>query len=399
MNWSVWPSAGLRDRLVARVARVASAFAHFLQEVIKPDKCSTSSTEAEFEEFSLTDVELGDRFQEFCDLRISEGADFDEVLQWLVGWRVLIKKRSGDGVHRFMVSDLDGKKPPLDVHFLYPLPKYKLNPSMVQAVGEGQGIPMNRKDQQHAMLFAEELVEMIREVCRDKFEVKKPLPLYKKSPRRLHRIRVPAFISGQNVMIGNSLYVRSRGYPQHRGFIHAVCPEDSAVIVSFHPTFHNKPPFTVSFGINRIPFLSKHRAVDLAERIMAQLESTKRMIQPPAAAGCDTHLNVQQKQFLDASLLPLLMWGPPPFETLLPLLLWGPPGTGKTTTLVRTIWTIITKNPTAKVLVSFKCSCQFAVRALEWVGHTARQVSGRKGIRSCYEVAAHRFTRMLINII
>jgi hypothetical protein len=39
------------------------------------------------------------------------------------------------------------------------------------------------------------------------------------------------------------------------------------------------------------------------------------------------------------------------------------------------------------------------VRALEWVGHTARQVSGRKGIRSCYGVAAHRFTRMLINII
>ena len=349
MNWSVLPSAGqLRDRLVARVA---SAFAHFLQEVIKPDKGSTSSTEAEFEEeFSLTDVELGDRFQEFCDLRISEGADFDEVLQWLVGWRVLIKKRSGDGVHRFMLSDLDGKKPPLDVHFLYPLPKYKLNPSMVQAVGEGQGVPMNRKDQQHAMLFAEE-VEMIREACRNKFEVKKPLPLYKKSPRRLHKIRVPAF-SGQNVMIGNSLYVRSRGYPQHRGFIHAVCPEDSAVIVSFHPTFHNKPPFTVSFGINRIPFRSKHRAVDLAERIMAQLESTTRMIQPPAAAACDTHLNVQQKQFLDASLLPLLMWGPPSFETLLPLLLWGPPGTGKTTTLVRTIWTIITKNPTAKVLVS-----------------------------------------------
>ena len=387
MNWSVWPLPGQqRDRLVARVA---AAFALFLQEVIKPDQFAASRTEAEFEEeFYLTDVELGDIFQEFCNLSSSEGAGFDGVLQWLVGWRVLIETLSCDGVHRFLVSELlNGKKPPQDVHFVNPLPPYKLDRKMVLAVGEGQGISMSRKDRQHALLFAEE-VEKIWEVCRNKFKVKKPWPAYwdKKSQRRLHKIRVPAF-HGQSVMRGNSVYVRSRRYPQHRGFIHEVCP-DSAVLASFHPTFHNTPSFSVRFG----------RAADDSEKFMAQLESTKHMIRPTAAD--DPELNLEQNLFLSASLLPLLLCGPPGSETLLPLLLWGPPRTGKTTTLVRTIWTLITKDPTAKVLVSAPSNpaANLLCERLSELGiQPDRCLVTNQSVP--LRVAAHRFTRMRINVI
>jgi len=58
-------------------------------------------------------------------------------------------------------------------------------------------------------------------------------------------------------------------------------------------------------------------------------------------------LNAEQCHFLACALMPPGRSG----TRSLPVLLWGPPGTGKTTTLVKTIATIVKKQPQAKVLV------------------------------------------------
>ena len=305
---------------------------------------------------------LQEIFRGFCDKAGEPSSGFSKILHLLVQWAVL--RRAGQNRFKLpssrsqiqnrraaavldMEGALSGKRPPfLNLDFVNPVPKYHL-PVEFQRLAKANVYKMqketrillehkglqpkliqDRRTYLHSVLFAEEL-QMNFDISIYDLQVDEELT-YKNF---LHHIWVPGLAEKRpSVLKGDYLLLICK-QGKFKGYVHAVRME--YLEVSFHKDFANWPPFQIHFSFNRTPLRSMHRAIDDSDALSIKLDS--------CAVIQRQKLNLEQRRFLAACSVP---------QPEAPLLLWGPPGTGKTTTLVHTIASILGKDPSAKVLVT-----------------------------------------------
>ncbi len=306
-------------------------------------------------------------FREFCDKAGEPSSKFSQILYLLVQWGVL--RRAGHNRFKLpssrsqiqnrkaavleMEDVLSGKRPPfLSLDFVNPVPKYHLPVEFKRLAKEnvnkmqektrnllkGKGLQpklmQDRRTYLHSVLFAEEL-QMNFDISIYDLQVDENLE-YKNS---LHHIWVPGLAEKRPSVLKGDYLLLTCKQGKFKGYVHAVRME--YLEVSFHKDFANRPPFQIHFSFNRTPLRSMHRAIDDSDALAIKMDSCA-AIQRPAPA-MNEKLNSEQCRFLAACSVP---------QPAAPLLLWGPPGTGKTTTLVHTIASILRKDPGAKVLVT-----------------------------------------------
>lgn len=319
-------------------------------------------------EGAIAKENLQEIFRGFCDKAGEPSSGFSQILHLLVRWWVL--RRAGQNRFKLpssrsqiqnrkaaavldMEGALSGKRPQfLNLDFVNPVPKYHLpvefkrlakanvykmqkeTRSLLQRKGLQPKLIQDRRTYLHSVLFAEEL-QMNFDISIYDLQVDEELT-YKNF---LHHIWVPGLAEKRpSVLKGDYLLLICK-QGKFKGYVHAVRME--YLEVSFHKDFANCPPFQIHFSFNRTPFRSMHRAIDDSDALSIKLDSCA-VIQRPEPA-LSQRLNLEQCRFLAACSVP---------QPEAPLLLWGPPGTGKTTTLVHTIASILGKDPSAKVLVT-----------------------------------------------
>ena len=311
---------------------------------------------------------LQEIFCEFCDKAGEPSSGFSQILYLLVQWGVL--RRAGQNRFKLpssrsqiqnrkaaaaleMEDVLSGKRPPSsNLDFVNPVPKYHLpweferlakeNVNKMQektrilllCKGLQPKVMEDRRTYLHSVLFAEEL-QMNFDISIYDLQVDEKLE-YKNS---LHHISVPGLAEKRPSVLKGDYLLLTCKQGKFKGYVHAVRME--YLEVSFHKDFANRPPFQIHFSFTRTPLRSMHRAIDDSDALAIKMDS-RAVIQHPEPA-LSQMLNLAQCQFLAACSVP---------QPAAPLLLWGPPGTGKTTTLVHTIASIIRKDPFAKVLVT-----------------------------------------------
>jgi len=307
----------------------------------------------------------------FCKSAEESESGFGQVLYLLVRWRVVARTGFGN----FKVVDktnpnfkkrrptdrdgaLEGKRPEfLTTDFASPVPSYSMPGEFLKLMQfevydmqrqvekllmENKGLApkqlsqSNQREYHHAVLFTEEL-QMKYDISLYDLYLEEDLPFDRRTG--LYRIEVPGLAEKRpSVLCGDAITVTCK-QGKFVGFVHKVSLEH--VLVSFHSDFRNRPPFNVHFDFTRTPLRVMHRAVDELSGSLMQMD----VLQRPAV-GHHSTLNQEQASFLSAGLQSV-----PEKIASLPILLWGPPGTGKTTTLVNTIFAILRKQSSAKILV------------------------------------------------
>ncbi|KAI1789433.1 P-loop containing nucleoside triphosphate hydrolase protein [Ganoderma leucocontextum] len=172
---------------------------------------------------------------------------------------------------------------------------------------------------------------------------------------RLYSLHVYGLAEGRpSVTIGDTILVQEAGVGRtFKGVVHDIRQEE--ILVSFHPDFPGGAgrPFNVRFQLNRTPLRRQHQA------IVATIRSPRRLLFPELGdegleipvTGADSHLalfnssigtNIPQL----AAVMSIVQLRP----GSAPFILFGPPGTGKTVTLVETIYQLLLAYPDARIL-------------------------------------------------
>lgn len=338
-----------------RVARLAGGFAGALPDL--------------FSDAFVSKEQLADAWTSFCTDAGEDPGGFGRAVYLLVRRRIVARA----GWHRFQLlgkearnfkkrapadseGALLGEPPPtLTCDLASPVPLYdmpgefcrltsqdvySMQANVQRLLCEDKGLEpkkmtvANFRAYQHALLFTEEL-QMRYDISMYDLEVQEKL----RFARGLHTIFVPGLAEKRpSVIRGDGVLVKCK-QGCFRGYVHRVRLE--AIEVSLHKSFSNKPPFTVQFSFNRLPLRCMHRAIDELDGSLVGGDAITR-----PRAERHPQLNAEQGLFLSVAAQPVAL------SCGLPLLLWGPPGTGKTTTVVHTIVSVMRKQPAAKILVT-----------------------------------------------
>eukprot|EP00928_Gymnodinium_smaydae_P017426 TRINITY_DN16659_c0_g1_i1.p1 TRINITY_DN16659_c0_g1~~TRINITY_DN16659_c0_g1_i1.p1 ORF type:complete len:880 (-),score=108.99 TRINITY_DN16659_c0_g1_i1:223-2811(-) len=340
-----------------RVPRLAASFAGCLSDYIS-------------ERFVRKD-ELWDAWSAFCTAAAEPESGFGSAIYFLVRWRVLARA----GQDRFRVVEkttnnfktrrpmdrdgaLEGVRPQFyGTLFASPVPAYDMPRDFLRLMTydvydmqrrvekmliEDKGLVPKHMDgsiycgYQHQVLFAEEL-QMKYDISLYDLYLEEKLQFDRRTG--LYRIDVPGLAEKRPSVLCGDVITLTCKQGKFVGYVHKVFLEH--VTVSFHSQFRNNPPLEVHFSFTRTPLRVMHRAVDELGDTLMRTDGFPR-------GQTDRHrkLNNEQSAFLSAALQQV-----PAQVGALPMLLWGPPGTGKTTTLVETIFAILRKQKSAKILV------------------------------------------------
>ncbi|CAK5278901.1 unnamed protein product, partial [Mycena citricolor] len=169
-----------------------------------------------------------------------------------------------------------------------------------------------------------------------------------------HYVSVPGLAEKRpSVLVGDRILVQQTGAAAGHWFeggVHVVRKEE--VGLRFHSSFGKASPlarFTVRFKLNRHPVRRQHLALDTAfdeDRVLFPEQTHM-------PAGLVPSKRIQVKN-------PLIAHNPPQLQAVVsiverapgsvPFVIFGPPGTGKTVTMVESVFQILSANPQARVL-------------------------------------------------
>jgi helicase MOV-10 len=168
------------------------------------------------------------------------------------------------------------------------------------------------------------------------------------SHSRMWSIKVPSLAEKRpSVLRGDVIKLHDRGTNDvHNGYVHFVNLDE--VVVSFGgETLIWQGPYDVYFMLTRTQWRCQHRAITESTVFIDDACST-------SAVVARNHHNTQaltqaviSLTEMQAAFVAKLFHEPRGLH-----LLWGPPGTGKTTTLVRSIYALALANPDASILVA-----------------------------------------------
>lgn len=340
-----------------RIARVAASFAGSLLDY--------------FEAVVVSKDELWYAWSSFCEGAEESESGFGSALYYMVRWGVLARSgsdhfrvlaKTNPGFRKRRPGDsegaLEGVRPEfLATDFASPVPRYNLPGEFLKLMSQDvytmqrevlkllverkklepkQITRSNYSEYLHAVLFTEEL-QMKYDISMYDLDVEEALPFDRHNG--FYRIEVPGLSEKRpSVLRGDAITVTCK-QGKFLGYVHSLSLE--FVQASFHTSFQNKPPFRVHFDFTRTPLRVMHRAID--EQSFPLMDDD---FMPRATPANHPTLNKEQRTFLSAALQHT-----PGKLGAMPVLLWGPPGTGKTTTLVNTIFAILGKQPSSKILV------------------------------------------------
>lgn len=308
-------------------------------------------------------------WQSFCKDSGEEVCGFKKVLNFLMRWRVLVMNQgrlrlaATPGAKPMLAlppalsGALVGGRPPAAVVKLvnpaplYPLPadlarlkcmeRKKMQRALVAAMQE-RGLEAgvltmdNFSEYHHTALFAEEMQRSYDILLYD-LNVDSAMP---REDSGLFTVEVPGLLEKRPSVLRGDAVLLTCSQGRFVGYVHRVLRE--SVLVSFSSEFANRPPFSLHFEFNRGPLRFMHRAIDDCPELFTAEDPILRPIAEP-----HDQLNHAQREFLSAASAA----GGENCANL-PLLLWGPPGTGKTTTLVHTIQSILKRDSQARVLAT-----------------------------------------------
>ena len=141
----------------------------------------------------------------------------------------------------------------------------------------------------------------------------------------LRRLKVAGLAEKRpSVLVGDQVRAIDKSGRAHIGFVHHVFNEE--IDIHFNPDHVNTvSQFAVQFTIKRVDFRIIHRSIDLCQTFLDETITRMDGSSAPAVAVPNDKLNALQRQFVESVLSP---------TSSALRILWGPPGTGKTTTVV-----------------------------------------------------------------
>ncbi|RDX46185.1 P-loop containing nucleoside triphosphate hydrolase protein [Lentinus brumalis] len=197
----------------------------------------------------------------------------------------------------------------------------------------------------------------------------------------LYTLRVDGLAEKRpSVVVGDTIQVQEANAPAsgrtYEGFVHTVRLDE--IRVSFHKSFNAAGRlFNVCFQLNRVPLRRQHQALSV------QTPAHQRLLFPkPTQAGLTQALGPRDfpiTPFNDAiSANPAQLQGVKSIVNIkpgaAPLNIYGPPGTGKTVLLVESIQQILSRKPSARILVCAPSNSAADIIAQRLTVYTANEM-------------------------